>query len=431
MKKWLRHPTKDIYREEGDELVGIRIVLCITGSVAAYKAVDMARLLVKHGAEVYTVMSPKTSKIFLSQEMMKWATGNEVVTELTGELEHILLADREAFDIVIVYPCTANTIGKLASGIDDTVVTSVVTVAIGSNIPIIICPAMHEAMYNNNIVWENIKKLKAARVIFLDPHIDKGKAKLISANEVFYHILNRYTKKDRRLVGQNFLITAGSTAEYVDPIRVIMNMSSGKMGMSLAKEAHDRGADVTIIYGYGSVDPMAYLQGRAIKIRRISTRQEMFESVISELSTKKYDVVILASATSDFSPANRWNEKIESNLGKIDITLVPVDKIISKIKDICGYEVFLIGFKAEYNVEPSDLVEKAFKKLLESRADLVVANDVGKQNTGFGSDNNEVYIVDQQRNTVHLPIQTKEKVSKDILDLIERKYHNSGASLSK
>jgi phosphopantothenoylcysteine decarboxylase / phosphopantothenate---cysteine ligase len=422
MKKHMYRPTRDIYCTEGEELVGTRIVLCVTGSVAAYKAIDVARLMVKHGAEVYAVMSHGTSRIFLSQEMMKWATGNDVVTELTGNLEHISLADRDTTDIVIVYPCTANTVGKLASGIDDTVVTSVLTVALGSNIPIVICPAMHEAMYYNKIIQENIKKLKTNGVIFLEPRIEQGKAKLIAANELLQYVQDsQIGKRNKKLVGMSVLITAGSTAEYIDPIRVIMNMSSGKMGMSLAKEAHARGAGVTLVYGHGSVDPGSYLRAPNIEIHRVNTAQEMFESVMYELTEKRFDVVILTSATSDFSIAKRWNNKIDSSLDKVEITLVPINKIISNVKKVCKHDVFLIGFKAEYNVEPKVLIEKAYSKLLESGADLIIANDVGKRNTGFGSDNNEVYIIDRQNNATHLPIQTKDKISAQIFDFIERK----------
>jgi phosphopantothenoylcysteine decarboxylase/phosphopantothenate--cysteine ligase len=218
------------------------------------------------------------------------------------------------------------------------------------------------------------------------------------------------------------LITAGSTVEYIDPIRVIMNMSSGKMGMSLAKEAHARGASVTVVYGHGSVDPGTNPHVPNIEIRRVNTAQEMFELVMSELTEKRFDVVILTSATSDFSIAKRWNNKIDSSQDKVEITLVPINKIISNVKKVCKHDVFLIGFKAEYNVEPKVLIEKAYSKLLESGADLIIANDVGKKNTGFGSDNNEVYVIDRQRCTTHLPIQTKDKISAQILDFVERKY---------
>jgi phosphopantothenoylcysteine decarboxylase/phosphopantothenate--cysteine ligase len=426
MKKSLYRPTRDIYCTEGEELVGTRIVLCITGSVAAYKAIDAARLMVKHGAEVFAVMSHGTSKIFLSSEMMKWATGNDVITELTGNLEHISLGDRNTTDMVIVYPCTANTVGKLANGIDDTVVTSVLTVALGSSIPIVICPAMHEAMYYNRIIQQNINKLKSNGVEFLEPLIEQGKAKLITANELLQYVqANQLGRKNKKLTGKSFLITAGSTAEYIDPIRVIMNLSSGKMGMSLAKEAYQRGASVTLVYGHGSVDAESYLHAPSVEIQRANTAQEMFESVMSKLSEKKFDVVILTSATSDFSVAKKWSNKIESSLGKVEVSLVPIDKIISKVKNVCKYDVYLIGFKAEYNVESKILVEKAYTKLLESGADLIVANDVGKKNTGFGSDNNEVYVIDRHRNVTHLPIQAKDRIAAQILDMIEIKYLSS------
>jgi phosphopantothenoylcysteine decarboxylase / phosphopantothenate---cysteine ligase len=426
MKKRSYRTTRDIYCTEGEELVGTRIVLCITGSVAAYKAIDLARLLVRHGAEVFTVMNHGTSKIFLSNEMMKWATGNDVVTELTGNLEHISLGDQNTTNMVIVYPCTANTIGKLANGIDDTVVTSVLTVALGSGIPIIVCPAMHEAMYYNRIIQENINKLKANGVEFLEPRVEQGKAKLITSNELLQYVQDcRLRNNNKKLAGRSFMITAGSTAEYIDPVRAIMNMSSGKMGMSLAKEAYDRGASVTLVYGHGSVDPSTYPQALGIEIQRVNTSQEMFESVMSNLSEKRFDVVILTSATSDFSVANKWRNKIESSLGKVEITLVPVDKIISKVKDVCKYDVFLVGFKAEYNVESRVLIEKAYTKLLQSGADLIVANDVGNKNTGFGSETNEVYIIDRQKCTIHLPVQSKDKIAAQILDLIEIKYPSS------
>jgi phosphopantothenoylcysteine decarboxylase / phosphopantothenate---cysteine ligase len=434
MKKRPYHPTRDIYCTEGNDLINTRVVLCITGSVAAYKAIDVARSLVKHGAEVFAVMNQGTSEIFLSKEMMKWATGNDVVTELTGNLEHISLGDQNMTDMVIVYPCTANTLGKLANGIDDTVVTSVLTVALGSGIQIVICPAMHEAMYYNRIIQGNINKLKANGVEFLEPRIEQGKAKLITASELLRYIQDSQAgnhNKSKKLAGSSFLITAGSTAEHIDPVRAIMNLSSGKMGMSLAKEAYDRGASVTLIYGYGSVNPDTYLKAQDIEIQRVNTAQEMSESVMSRLSEMKFDVVILTSATSDFSVAKRWETKIESSLQKVEITLVPTEKIISKIKSACKYSIFLVGFKAEYNVEPKVLIEKAYTKLLEADADLIVANDVGKRNTGFGSEDNEVYIIDRQKNAIHLPIQSKDKIAAQLLDLIERKHLSKTTNLNR
>src|SRR5512143_3369134 len=153
------HPSKDITGSDGGELAGKKIVLCITGSVAAYRAIDVARLLMRHGADVYAVMSESTVTALLHPDMMKWSTGNDVVTKLTGDREHIMLADYNMSDLVVVYPCTANTIGKVANGIDDTPVTSVLSVALGSKIPVIIAPAMHKAMYENRLIQENVARL--------------------------------------------------------------------------------------------------------------------------------------------------------------------------------------------------------------------------------------------------------------------------------
>ena len=157
------HPSKEIVGSESQLLRSKRIVLCITGSVAAYRAIDLSRLLMRHGAEVYPVMTTTTSSKFLTEEMMRWATGNKVVTTLTSDLEHIDLADYDKSDMVIVYPCTANTIGKFVNGIDDTPVTSVLSVAFGSRIAILIAPAMHRSMYENEIIRNNIHRLKSIR----------------------------------------------------------------------------------------------------------------------------------------------------------------------------------------------------------------------------------------------------------------------------
>src|SRR5215831_21138090 len=166
------HPSKDITASLGVDLLNKKIVLCVTGSVAAYKAVDLARLLMRYGAEVYPVMSETTSSMLINPELMKWATGNCVVTKLSGDLEHISLADYNTSDLVIVYPCTANTIGKMANGIDDTTAASVLSVGLGTTLPILAAPAMHAPMYTNQIIKENIERLKGMGVKFLEPSLN-------------------------------------------------------------------------------------------------------------------------------------------------------------------------------------------------------------------------------------------------------------------
>ncbi|MCI0565322.1 MAG: bifunctional phosphopantothenoylcysteine decarboxylase/phosphopantothenate--cysteine ligase CoaBC, partial [Nitrososphaera sp.] len=406
--------SKDITGSEGLELDGRRIVLCVTGSVAAYRAVDMARLLMRHGGDVYAVMTESSSSLLLSPEMMKWATGNEVVTRLTGNLEHIMLADYGMSDLILVYPCTANTIGKMASGIDDTTVTSVLSVALGSKIPILIAPAMHEAMYENKFIQQNVRMLRENGVYFVDPRFAEGKAKVAEPDQVLGAAVKILSKGP--LSGKRILVTAGSTVEHIDPIRVITNMSSGRMGAAIAREAIKMGACVTVIYGHGSTQSGEF--GGCRVISAISGK-EMHNAVISELSARKYDIAIMAAAVSDFAPLKGSEKKIDTRAGRLELSLKPTKKIIDDIKKI-SKRTFLVAFKAEYDVKVPALVDKAFKKLQESHADLVVANDLGRTGSLAGSDKSEVFIVNKEKKVVHLPLQDKQSVARKLLQIIAR-----------
>ena len=401
------HPSKDILGTDGSELAGKKIVLCITGSVAAYRAIDLARLLMRHGADVHAVTTESTVSTLLHSEMMKWATGNEVVTKLTGNLEHVVLADYGMSDLVIVYPCTANTLGKIAAGIDDTPVTSVLSVALGSKIPIIIAPAMHGAMYENRFIQQNLEKLKG-HVTFVEPTLEEGKAKAPEPQQVLHAAVAFLS--NGTLAGRRVLVTAGSTVEYIDPIRVVTNTSSGKMGVAIAQEAERMGAAVTLVYGHGS-EPA---EGRVV---RINTSEEMHRAVMSELSSKKYDVVIMAAAVADFKPIGKPEKKIDTRTGRMELSLVATKKIIDEVKKK-SKSTFLVAFKADYNVSDSLLVEKAYKKLQESGADIVVANDLGRKGSEAGSDRNEVFIVDRKKKVVHLPLESKPAIARKLLELV-------------
>jgi phosphopantothenoylcysteine decarboxylase/phosphopantothenate--cysteine ligase len=408
----LSHPSKEIIGTEGHELAGRKIVLCITGSVAAYRAIDLARLLMRHGAEVYAVMTEATSSQLLSSEMMRWATGNGVVTRLTGELEHIRLADFNTSDLVLVYPCTANTIGKMAAGIDDTPVTSVLSVALGSKVPIIIAPAMHEAMYDNPIIASNLEKL-SRHVIFVEPNVAEGKAKVAEPDQILQAVIRKLSAGP--LAGKSVLITTGSTIEYIDPIRVVTNLSTGKMGVALAGEARKLGAQVTIIYGHGTADP-ANLD---CKLIRVGTSREMLEAVRAELSSNRYDMAIMAAAVADFAPATTSQKKINSRAGKVNMELVKTEKIVDQIKRI-SKDTILVAFKADHNVSEGTLKDRAIQKLQESRADFVVANDVGRVSSAAGSDKNEVYVIDSRKNVIHLSLDDKNVIARKILEIVVR-----------
>ncbi|HJU33887.1 MAG TPA: bifunctional phosphopantothenoylcysteine decarboxylase/phosphopantothenate--cysteine ligase CoaBC [Nitrososphaera sp.] len=403
------HPSKDIFGTQGAELEGKKIVLCITGSVAAYRAIDLARLLMRHGADVHAVMTESTAAVLLNPEMMKWATGNDVVTKLTGDLEHVMLADYGMSDLIVVYPCTANTLGKVAAGIDDSPVTSILSVALGSNIPIVVAPAMHEAMYENTIVQQNVSKLKEY-MIFIEPKMEAGKAKVADPENILNAVISVLSNKTV-LSGKRVLVTAGSTIEHIDPIRVITNLSSGKMGIAIAQKAQWMGATVTLIYGHGTLNPVGG------KIVRVSTGEEMHNAVLYELSSDSYDIAIMTAAVADFTPAKKSDKKIDTHLGKVELSLVPTRKIIDEVKNK-SKDIFLVAFKADYSVSDSDLIEKAYRKLKDSHADIVVANDMGRKGSEPGSDKNEVLIVDKTKNVIHLAPRSKVEVAQRLLELV-------------
>ncbi|AFU58045.1 coenzyme A biosynthesis bifunctional protein coaBC [Candidatus Nitrososphaera gargensis Ga9.2] len=402
------HPSKDIVGSDGNELGGKKIVLCITGSVAAYRAIDLARLLMRHGADVHAVMTESTASTLLHLEMMKWATGNDVVTKLTGNLEHVMLADYGMSDLIIVYPCTANTLGKMVAGIDDTPVTSVLSVALGSKIPIIIAPAMHEAMYENKFIRQNIDRLRG-HITFVEPTMEEGKAKVAEPRQVLDAAV-AILSGGRPLAGKRVLVTAGSTVEHIDPIRIVTNTSSGKMGIAIAHEAERMGADVTLVYGHGS-------EPADEKAVRVNTSEEMYRAVISELSSKKYDIAIMAAAVADFTPARKSEKKLDTRAGRMELSLVATRKIIDEVKKR-SKGTFLVAFKADYDVPDSVLVEKAYKKLHESDADIVVANDLGRKGSEAGSDKNQVFIVDKKKRVVHLRLESKQAIARKLLELV-------------
>lgn len=411
------HPSKDITNTWGNTLKDKKIVLCVCGSVAAYKAIDFARLLMRHGANVFPVIS-NSATILLHPNYLRWATGNDVVTELTADMEHIKLADFNKSDLIIVYPCTANSIGKFANGIDDTTITSILSMALGSKIPIFIAPAMHEALYYNPLVIENISHLKKLGVIFLEPEITEGKAKILQPEQALQSVLELFTLSKKKVLSEkNILVTSGGTMEYIDPIRVITNLSSGKMGNAIIKHSLALGANVTHIVGNFTTVPFSSNSSNLETIK-VNTSDEMYTRVISEISSKKFDIVIFAAAVTDFKLLQIHKKKIPSQIShSINLELVPTKKIIDEIK-LIDKNIFLVGFKAYFDVSNTYLINKAKKKLKECNADIVVANDVGRINTKIGSDYNEVFIVTQKEPVVHLKVQTKDSIANKLFEII-------------
>lgn len=409
-----KHPSLDIVESYGTELSGKKIVLCIAGSVAAYKSIELARLLMRHGADVTCVVSDAATKL-IKPDYFKWATGNEVVSKLTGNLEHIRLADYKQSDLIIVYPATANTLGKLANGIDDTPVSTVLTVGFGSKIPILMALAMHQSMHENAAVLRNIKFLKQ-KIDFVSPLMIEGKAKAAEPEDILEYVLKKFGISPK-LQNKRILMTAGPTIEYIDPIRIITNQSTGKTGVLLASGLISGGAKVTLIYGPGQEKPP-----KGAKVIPVKTVMEMFTAVKKEMK-KKFDVVILAAAASDYVPTKSNKSKIKSTSKQMIVKLQRAPKIIDQIKKI-QKDVFLVGFKAETNLTKINLIKIARKKLQETKADMIIANDIGTKYQK-NPENNNVQIVFKDGKVISSGWKKKIQISKIIRKQIENRLDNN------
>ncbi len=387
--------------QSSNSLEGKTIVLGITGSIAAVRCVELARELRRHGASVHAVMTQAAQKI-IHPEAMRYATGNPVITEITGGVEHVEFCGIGGrASLLLIAPCTANTIGKIAHGIDDTTVTTFATTAFGAGIPIIIVPAMHESMYDHPIVIENTGKLTELGVEFVAPVTEEGAAKMAANEEIVLRAERALGGKS--LAGKRILITGGATAEAIDPIRILTNRASGKTGIELALLAFRRGADVTLVHR-GCIGIQGICEFNA------ESAQDMTESVLEELG-KGYDLLISAAAISDFTVEPSKN-KIKSDKD-VTLSLKPAPKLIKEAR--AKYpELKIIGFKAETGVTRDELVKRARKSMKESGLSMVVANDVSKG--GMGTDTNDVYLIDDAVKRVS---GTKRQIAIEIMDKVE------------
>lgn len=399
---------RDIVGTDGSELLGRKILLGVAGSVAAYRAPDIARLLMRHGANVWSVMSEMAEQI-IHPNLLEWATGNPVITKLTGRIEHVQFTSGSSkVDLVLIAPCTANTVGKIASGVDDTPITTFVSSALGADIPIVIALAMHDTMYRQPIVRENIQKLSELGVVFVEPTEEEGKAKLASLESILQAVL--YTMPSKDYAGRNVLVTLGPTIEHVDPVRVITNPSTGKMGSAIAFEAQKRGASVTIVHGPVSVP----LQTQARRIGAESTTA-MYEATMNELRSSHYYVVFATAAPADYAPVSHEKKIATTEHARMALELNATPKIIDEIKR-ASPNTFLAAFRAQAGLSTDEMISDAKQRLRQASADLIAVNDVGRRDIGFGSDFNEIVLIDKDGSVKQLSRNPKKVIAKQILD---------------
>jgi phosphopantothenoylcysteine decarboxylase/phosphopantothenate--cysteine ligase len=347
-------------------LEGVNVALGVSGSIAAVKVVELAHELRRQGASVRGVMTPAAQGI-IHPWALEFATERDVVTEITGRVEHVELCGREGWaDVPLLAPATANTVGKVASAVDDTPVTTCATTALGADVPVVCAPAMHEPMYDHPGVLDALARLEEWGVSFVDPRVEEGKAKIATEEAVVTGVaraVSTHTLADRHVV-----VTAGATAEPVDPVRLLTNRSSGRMGRALARACHVHGADVTLVHGTGSTKPD--VDAHYADLRWVQTGEEMLAATLD--TCEDADALASAAAISDFT-VDVASEKIRSGEART-LDLRPAPKLIDSVRESYP-DLPVVGFKTETSGDDEAMVEEARRIMSRSRLAFVVAND--------------------------------------------------------
>jgi len=383
------------------------VVLGVTGGIACYKAVELTRLLVKDGFRVQVVMTHGAME-FVTPLTFQTLSGQPVASEtfnLTQESEigHINVAD--SADLFVIAPATANIIGKIAAGIADDLLT---TVLMATRAPVLIAPAMNIHMYANPILQENLRKLRRVGYYLMEPADGylacgyEGKGRLPEPEIILEEVRALLRKKD--LGGEKMLITAGPSREPLDPVRYISNRSSGKMGYAMARAALRRGAEVALVSGPTGIEPPM-----GARLIPVITAAEMRAAVLKEFAT--CTTVIMAAAVADYRPVRAANKKMKRETGPLELRLEPNPDILKELGAMKDGK-FLVGFAAE----TEELTANAKKKLNAKNLDMIVANDVTREGSGFDGDTNIATILDRNGAARSLPLMTKDELADEIFD---------------
>ena len=397
-------------------LTGKSVVLGVTGSIAAYKMANLASMLVKLNADVHVIMTQNATH-FITPMTFETLTNNKCIVDtfdrnFNFDVKHVSLAKRG--DLFLVAPCTANVIGKVANGICDDMLT---TTIMATKAPVLFSPAMNTGMWENPVLQDNLKKLQHYGYHVIEPVVgrlacgDTGSGKMPSEETLLEHIL-LHLAREKDLKGKRLLITAGPTQEAIDPVRFISNRSSGKMGYALAKMAVIRGADVTLVSGPVSIAPFAGIETVAVR-----SAQQMFEAV-SERSAER-DVIIMCSAVADYKPVSCSDQKLKKNDSDMTIPLTRTQDILGWLGEHKQAGQVLVGF----SMETENLIENSRQKLTKKHADLICANSIASEQTGFAVDTNKVTLITQEA-VKELPLCTKEETADLILDSIKDFINN-------
>ncbi|MDO8588830.1 MAG: bifunctional phosphopantothenoylcysteine decarboxylase/phosphopantothenate--cysteine ligase CoaBC [Armatimonadota bacterium] len=398
-------------------LDGKRIILGVTGSIAAYKAAELASRLTQLGATVHAILT-KNACEFISPLTFRSLTGNPPLTGLFDEPRETGMAHIDiptGADLLLIAPATANIIGKMASGIADDWLS---TAAMVVQCPVVIAPAMNCNMYTNPVVKRNVERLEELGYTFVEPESGRlacgteGVGRLADPEVIIAEVVSKLRKRD--LAGMRLLVTAGPTRERIDAVRFISNDSSGKMGYALARAAAARGAAVTLVSG-----PTHMSAPANVDIVPVESAKEMRDAVIDRFGD--IDVVISAAAVADYTPSNPAAGKIKKTDAPRTLQLEPTEDILKTLGERKTKQI-LVGFAAE----TENLIENATQKIKEKNLDLIVANEVAQEERVFGSDSNTVTLITAAGAARELPRMTKLEVADNILDFVRDNHWRAG-----
>ena len=386
------------------------VVIGVTGGIAVYKALDIVSALRKKDVEVHVIMT-KNACEFVNPITFQSLSQNMVITDMFSEpkaweIQHISLAQKA--DVMLIAPATANVLGKVSNGIADDMLS---TTIMATKAKVIFAPAMNTNMYENPITQKNISRLKEYGYKFIEPASgrlacgDIGKGKLADVNIIVKNVLQELEDIEQDLVGKKVLITAGPTVAPIDPVRFITNKSTGKMGYSIAEEAVSRGAEVILVSGPTNIKPP-----EGVNTINIITNEEMKNAVVNNYDWA--DIVIKSAAVAAYKPREYSEKKIKKGEGDLNLVLTRDNDILQCLGELKKHQI-LVGFAAESN----DVEENAYRKMQKKNLDFIVANDITKSDTGFGSDENKVIII-SKNNKVYLEKMSKREVAKNIFDMI-------------
>jgi phosphopantothenoylcysteine decarboxylase/phosphopantothenate--cysteine ligase len=391
-----------------------RILIGITGSIAAYKAADLASKLTQAGARVEAILT-EAAQQFVSPLTFQSVTGLPAYTEvdLWGSEAHVLhIGLAEGADLLVIAPATANTIAKLAHGHADSLLT---VTALAARCPLLIAPAMDSGMFEHPATQANLKTLEERGVVVVGPVEGRmasgliGKGRMVEPAELMGHI-RWVLGRGGPLAGRKVLVTAGGTHEPIDLVRVVANRSSGKQGFALAQASLDRGAEVILISG-----PVHLPTPVGAKRLDVTTASEMRDAVLSELEDS--DALLMAAAVADFRPAKAVESKIKRRKGPPEVQLEPTDDILALVtsrRGKIGHPAVVVGFAAE----SQDMVENARAKLEEKGLSLIVANDITATDSGFAVDTNRVTLISAEGAVEQLPLMSKAEVAEEIVERV-------------